>query len=217
MKSSFIIKTKDGEIRTSLELDDSRTILDAMELIRSGSEPRLSYRHSCHHGSCGTCGALVNGKPVLMCLTRIDSLGGEEILVEPLSKMLVLDGIAVHPGPLFERLPETDYLRYDELPGSTIPKAGSSILEKCIECGICVEACPVQKPFIGPASLASIETELQKHPSMTPQMLELAGSADGASACERAFECSRACPQGVAPGKKITALLKRLKEVGPSL
>lgn len=217
MKARFIIKTKRGEIRTSVELDGSRTVLDTMELIRSDSEPGLSYRHSCHHGSCGTCGALVNGKPVLMCLTKVDSLGEAEILVEPLSKMLILDGIAVHPGPLFEGLPETDYLRYGEPSDPTMPEAKSSILEKCIECGICVEACPVQKPFIGPASLASIETELQKHPSRLTEMLEVAGSADGATACERAFECSRSCPQGVAPGRKITELLKRLQWADPSL
>lgn len=210
MKARFRIRTKAGELQTSLELDGSRTVLDAMELIRTGSVPSLSYRHSCHHGSCGTCGAVVNGTPVLMCLTRLDSLAAEDILVEPLSRMLVLEGIAVHPIPLFERLPDTDYLRYGETAGSDLPEIQPSVLEKCIECGICIEACPVVKPFAGPAALAAAETEIGKHPSRMPEMIELAGAPDGAAACERAFACSRACPQGVAPGKKITELLRRL-------
>ncbi len=210
MKARFIIRTRAGEIRKSLQLDGSRTVLDAMELIRTDSEPTLSYRHSCHHGSCGTCGAIVNGTPVLMCLTRLESLVADDILVEPLSKMLVLEGIAVHPGPLFENLPDTDYMRYDETAGQAVPAIKSSILEKCIECGICVESCPAEKPFVGPAALAAAEVEIMKHPSNTSDMIALAAAPDGARACERAFACSRACPQGVAPGKKITELLKRL-------
>lgn len=210
MRRRIIIRTPEGEFKATLDTEGLRTVLDAMELLKSGSLPSLSYRHSCHHGSCGTCGALVNGKPSLMCLTRLDSLGEGEILVEPLSSLAWIAGIAVYPGPFFEKLPDTDYLRYEEPLKADLLGTRHAILEKCIECGICVESCPVEKPFIGPAALAAAELELEKHQSRTSDMLVIAAGSDGARACERAFACSRACPQGVAPGKKITELLKRL-------
>jgi len=210
VKTRFIIRTPGGEMRASLETEGLRTVLDAMELLRSGTLPSLSYRHSCHHGSCGTCGALVNGKPSLMCLTRLDSLDSREILVEPLSSLTWIAGIAVFPGLFFERLPDTDYLHYEEPTKADVLGTRQAILEKCIECGLCVESCPVEKPFVGPAALAAAELELEKHQSRISDMVAFAAGADGARACERAFACSRACPQGVAPGKKITELLKRL-------
>lgn len=207
MKACFVIRSPGGETRASLEIDGSRTVLDAMEQLRTGSLPSLSYRHSCHHGSCGTCGARVNRKPVLMCLTRLESLGEGEILLEPLTSMSWLSGLAVRPEPFYETLPDTDYLRFEE---STTEELPCAVLEKCIECGLCVESCPVEKPFIGPAALAVLETELVKHPSRLSELSALAAGPAGARACERTFACSRACPQGVAPGKKITELLKRL-------
>jgi len=32
------------------------------------------------------------------------------------------------------------------------------------------------------------------------------------AACEKKFECSRVCPRGVAPGRKIEMLRKELKK-----
>lgn len=221
MMYSIQIKTQDGTRQYALEASPERTILDALEIIRSGGEKNLHYRHSCHHGSCGTCGAVINGKPRLMCLTRLGSLGAGTIVLEPLSKAETLDGVAVFPGRLFDSLPNTDYLKntdgsaaaielaVPEIRYRDIPELGAKPkrLEDCIECGLCTAACPVSKDFIGPAACAHIHIETVKHPETSQTLLARAFEPDGAPACERAFECSRVCPQGVAPGKHITALL----------
>ena len=190
----------------ALEAEPSWTILDIVGRIRSSEQPDLLYRHSCHHGSCGTCGAMINGKPRLMCLTKPADLGTDAILIEPLAKMTKIEGIAVLPGPFFAALPDTDYLKPTE--AALRSSEGAVRLEDCIECGICVAACPVEAPFLGPAALAAAEIEMKKHPARAGEMLEFAGRKDGAGACEHAFECSRVCPQGVAPGRRITELLK---------
>lgn len=232
-----ILRNDHSESRHALSLEPFRTVLDALEKIRGAEKPELIYRHSCHHGSCGTCGAMVNGKPTLMCLARLGDFEGGEIVVEPLRGAMSLEGLAVWPGVLFEHLPETGYLREVEQksatdsapdPGSPratdSPRAARSAfteipdierqprrLEDCVECGLCVAACPVEKGFVGPAALAAAEIELGKDPSRTAEMLAFAGKPDGARSCERFFGCSRACPRGVAPGRRITNLLKLLR------
>ena len=205
MNIEITLKHAVGEAAFSLDINPSSTVLDILETIRKDKKPDLLYRHSCHHGSCGTCGAMINGVARLMCLTKVTDLGTEKLLVEPLAKMTEIAGIAVWPGPLFENIPETDYLK--ETGGGLDCRR----LEDCIECGICVAACPVEKSFVGPAALAAVDIERVKHPESWRALKAIASSTEGAPACERAFECSRACPQGVAPGRRITNLLALLK------
>lgn len=184
-----------------IEAPEGATVLDCLEIIRGTRDARLRYRHSCHHGSCGTCGAVVNGKPSLMCLTRIQDLGPGTVTVEPLARALRIGDIAVRPARFFEAMPDSGYLREFD---------GASALEACIECGLCVETCPVGPPFVGPAALAAADREREERPARTAAMLAFASRPEGAYACARAFECSRICPQKVAPGKRITALLRDL-------
>ena len=226
MEITVVIKNDRGESRHSLSIEPFRTVLDVLETIKALGKPDLIYRHSCHHGSCGTCGALLNGKPRLMCLARIGDFEGGEIIVEPLKKMMQLEGVAVWPGSFFDTLPETDYLRTagDENAVRPLRTADSAFrerpdmekqpmrLEDCIECGLCVAACPVDRGFVGPAALAAAEIELGKNPDRRAEMLTFAARPEGAPGCERFFECSRVCPRDVSPGRRITGLLKLLKQ-----
>lgn len=225
MKSVVVLRIAGSETRYSAELEPFRTVLDLLESLRAAGNPELVYRHSCHHGSCGTCGAMVNGKPRLMCLTKVGEFEGEEIVLEPLKKATMIEGVAVWPGLLFKSLPDTSYLRTIEEKESApqpplrisallgVPGIGDrpSRLEACIECGLCVAACPVEKGFMGPAALTAAEIELDKDPSRAAEMIRFAGRTDGARKCERFFGCSRACPQGLAPGRRITNLLSLLR------
>jgi succinate dehydrogenase/fumarate reductase iron-sulfur protein len=240
MRTSLKIRSDENWIEKTVEAPEGATLLDALEMIRTGGEPGLRYRHSCHHGSCGTCGALVNGKPRLLCLSSLAEFGFGPVILEPLAKQESIGDLAVLPSPLFRSLPEgATYLRPSEaapeavLPhdgapeedGGTREAAASSLLadtpngkgdgavrfESCIECGLCVEACPVRGDFLGPAALALADREIEKRPNGGQGFLEFASGPDGAAACERRFECSRACPQGVAPGRHIQGLRRRME------
>lgn len=202
MNIDIIMKDSRRELRFSAEAQPADTLLDLLEKIRKQEKPDLLYRHSCHHGSCGSCGAMINGTPRLMCLTRLGDLESSNILLEPLAKMTVIEGIAVWPSSLFDAIPDTDYLK-------PIESGDGSRLEDCIECGICMAACPASEPFIGPASLAAVAVELKKHPERSLEMRAIADGPEGTIGCERAFECSKRCPQGVAPGRKIAELSRK--------
>jgi succinate dehydrogenase / fumarate reductase iron-sulfur subunit len=256
------------ELRGSF--DAGATVLDALETLRAvqadqagnqspqawSHSPVPAYRHSCHHGSCGTCGAIINGLEGLMCLTRLGELalprphvpGGPKIepdlagdgsvivCLEPIRRGSLIAGIAARPTQALAGIPaDLPYLMPLEtgkadgkadLPGDPTrpaPEKGADGLppaagvppsrarfEACIECGLCSSSCPVSVPFMGPAALAALNRQRQKIPGTGDAMLALAGTPDGAAACERHLACSRVCPQEVYPGKHIQLLKNAL-------
>lgn len=276
---NICFKITDGDQVRELggSLDGSATVLDALETLRvEGQSPVPAYRHSCHHGSCGTCGAIINGLEGLMCLTRLGELalprsrlpGGARIepelaadgslivRLEPVRRGSLVAGIAARPSQALSGIPaDLPYLMQlgtgstggmvaseaggpagspadskadgkANLPGDPTrlapacgvdgmpPVAGGPParvrFEACIECGLCSSSCPVAVPFMGPAALAALNRQRQKHPESSEALLALAGTADGAAACERHLACSRVCPQNVYPGKHIQLLKNAL-------
>lgn len=209
------IKSHEGFSSHEVEFEEasSMTVLDALEEIRASREPGLRYRHSCHHGSCGTCGARIDGTERLMCLTRLAELGPGPVLVEPLRKMGAVGDIALDPAPLFGSLPpDTGYLRKSEVEHRAPREDGGDYvrLENCIECGLCVSVCPVETPFVGPAALAAANRDREERPERAEAALAFAARPEGAAACERHLLCSRVCPTGVYPGKHIQLLKNAL-------
>jgi succinate dehydrogenase / fumarate reductase iron-sulfur subunit len=49
-------------------------VLDVVHQIQATQAPDLACRWNCKAGKCGSCSAEVNGKPRLMCMTRMDTL-----------------------------------------------------------------------------------------------------------------------------------------------
>src|ERR687884_459377 len=49
-------------------------VLDAVHQIQAEQAPDLAVRWNCKAGKCGSCSAEVNGKPRLMCMTRLSDL-----------------------------------------------------------------------------------------------------------------------------------------------
>ena len=199
---------------STLPVEESTTVLDVLEQLNR-KDRTLMFRHSCHHGSCGTCACRINGRERLACLTRVLELDSEVVTVEPLNKLDRIGDLVVDPADFFQEYPsDWQTLRSSEAnPEATPPEelAGFVRLENCIECGACVSACPVED-FLGPAVLAGVNRERLNRQGPEAALLELAAGKRGVWKCQRALECSRVCPTAVYPARHIQELRGELKK-----
>ena len=62
-----------GEFRDyKVEADEGMVVLDVIHRIQATQAPDLACRWNCKAGKCGSCSAEIDGKPRLMCMTRMD-------------------------------------------------------------------------------------------------------------------------------------------------
>ena len=104
-KATFRIWRTDGTegrfVDYSTEISEGMVVLDAVHGIQAEQAPDLACRWNCKAGKCGSCSAEINGKPRLMCMTRLNELPmAEPVTVEPRSrKAAATDPIAVPQIP----------------------------------------------------------------------------------------------------------------------
>ena len=189
------------------------TVLEALRWTQLHLDRTLALRHSCLHASCGTCGVQVDGREVLACVTPVDELGAT-ITVEPVANIPVLTDLVVDMREFVARFPEEiATVRASEQPAGAVPPDGIGAygrFEDCIECGLCLSACPVSATsdaYVGPAALAAAQRLLEEPRGVDPdRVLDWADDPSGAWRCHAAFECTAACPSNVRPAERIMAL-----------
>ncbi|GEM_PF-205420 len=200
------------------------TVLEALQAVRRDQDPSLILRHSCHHASCGTCGMRVNGHEVLACVTPLADLG-PVVTVEPLQNAPLVADLVVDMHPFYATFTQAGMplvRTSDNLAGSH-PAPGIETLtrfENCLECGLCLSACPVVATdplYLGPAAMAAAWRVVQEPRGADPaQALAWVDQEHGCWRCHLAFECSTVCPNDVQPGQAIAALRQRLVQGEPA-
>jgi succinate dehydrogenase / fumarate reductase, iron-sulfur subunit len=195
------------------------TLLDALREIRSHQDQSLTLRYSCCHASCGTCGMRANGREVLACVTPLASLGSGPITVEPLANARVEHDLVVDMRDLYESLEpaQRPLIRQDEcLAGQegNQPSPGFARYEDCLECGLCVSACPIagsDPAYLGPAALAAAWRSVAEPRGADPSdVLAWVDDEQGCWRCHASFECTEVCPSGVDPAGAVMALRREL-------
>lgn len=195
------------------------TVLDVLMEIRSQRDPSLVLRHSCMHASCGTCGVRVNGHEVLACDTKMASLRTPTVKVEPLAKQNPVADLATDMVDSYARLEEVGLplvraAQVEPDVESPLGVAAYSRFEDCIECGLCLSACPISRAdqsYLGPAALAAA-ARLAEEPRGRPlgPVLALAAEPDSVWRCRDAMECTAACPSAVDPAQALSRLRRRV-------
>lgn len=200
-----------------VSIDRERTVLDSIEKVWAEQDRTLTFRHACHHASCGSCAIVVNGLEMLPCIELIKDVTepGGTLVIEPLHNFPVIGDLFVDMGPLFERMQITDM----PIVGSTDPLPGQESddycrFENCIECGMCLSACPIvatDSDYLGPAALAAAYQRLSgSTDGLSAQAWEAVDGEHGLWRCHATFECSAVCPSNVDPAGKIMALRRRM-------
>jgi succinate dehydrogenase / fumarate reductase iron-sulfur subunit len=211
---------------------DAANIIDVIEACWL-QDRTLMFRHACHHASCGTCAVRLNGYEKLPCIVPVVEAMQErrELLIEPLRNLPVIGDLVVDVNGFFDRQAGSGMgiTRYAEpalngaaySPGEVFDENSQleplpyNRFENCIECGICISACPTMAAadrFIGPAGLSAIHRARLKaaDPKRKTQLLALADGEQGVWRCHSAYECTEACPQNVDPAGAIMALRRDL-------
>jgi succinate dehydrogenase / fumarate reductase iron-sulfur subunit len=221
----FRFRHGDREPRTEefeVPVDGRTTVLEALKWIQHHRDPALAVRHSCFHASCGTCGMIVNGREALACVTPAEPRSDGTITIQPIANLPVLTDLVVDMMPFVERFPAPHPIVRDSefLPQAAHPDDHDRYLrfEDCIECGLCLSACPVaatDDTYRGPAALAYAQRVLEEAGTSVEQrdaLLDWADGDDAAWRCHAAFECTEACPSDVHPAERIMALRKLLRQ-----
>jgi succinate dehydrogenase / fumarate reductase iron-sulfur subunit len=220
----------------TVQVEDTAHVIDAIDKVWAEHDHTLTFRRACHHSSCGSCGLRINGVERLPCITRFSEVGDGNIplRLDPLRNFPIVSDLVVDVSGFFQRMSASDMsitrdaestlpLSVDDLSSIVQPKAvvlpdnlsHFNRFENCIECGICMSACPtmaVDNKFMGPAGLAAIYCALQKtdDPKEKAHLMALADGEHGVWRCHSAFECTEACPQAVDPAGKIMALRREI-------
>ncbi|HZQ09562.1 MAG TPA: 2Fe-2S iron-sulfur cluster-binding protein [Anaerolineae bacterium] len=214
----------------NVTVPDAANVLDAIEQAWDKYDRDLMFRHACHHASCGTCAVRINGREKLPCIAPVrDYKTSKPITIEPLRNFPLVGDLVVDVAGFFQKQeasglvitrPTEDTLdgkRIEHTQGldSSAPVVPFNRFENCIECGICLSACPTMAAdykFFGPAGLAGIKRELDKttDPEKRAALLQLADTEQGVWRCHSAWECTEACPQSVYPAEAIMELRQEI-------
>ncbi len=189
---------------------EGEVVLDVVHRIQAELAPDLAVRWNCKAGKCGSCSAEVDGKPRLLCMTRMSTLDAtKSITVSPMRAFPVIRDLVTDvsfnfamarrippftPGPPDAdgtyRMSQFDVDRAQEF-------------HKCIECFLCQDVCHVirdheeNKPrYAGPRQFVRLAA-LEMHPLDTLDRRDLLRAELGIGLCNITKCCTEVCPENI--------------------
>ena len=202
---------KSGQMEDyEVEVSEGEVILDIILRLQATQVSDLAVRWNCKAGKCGSCSAEINGRPRLMCMTRMSTFAEEDtVTVTPMRTFPVIRDLVTDVS--------YNYAKAREIP-SFVPPSGvepgeyrmqqvdverSQEFRKCIECFLCQDVCHVvrdhednKQSFAGPRFLMRI-AELEMHPLDAGDRRSVAQDEHGLWFCNITKCCSEVCPEGI--------------------
>ena len=186
-------------------------VLDVIHRIQATQASDLACRWNCKAGKCGSCSAEINGKPRLMCMTRMDTFQRRRADHGRAHQDLPAD-----QGPGHRRLLQ---LREGQDRSRAVQAAAGRAdgtcrmqqedvdriqeFRKCIECFLCQDVCHVirdheekKTAFAGPRFFIEL-AELEMHPLDTLDRRELIRDEAGIGFCNITKCCTEVCPEHI--------------------
>ncbi|KJF24184.1 succinate dehydrogenase/fumarate reductase iron-sulfur subunit [Rhodococcus sp. ACPA4] len=200
-----------GELRDySVPVNEGEVVLDIIHRLQATQTPDLAVRWNCKAGKCGSCSAEINGRPRLLCMTRMSTFAEDEVVtVTPMRAFPVIRDLVTDVS--------FNYRKAREIPSFTPPPglapgeyrmqqidvARSQEFRKCIECFLCQNTCHVvrdhednKEAFSGPRFFIRI-AELEMHPLDTADRRDAAQDQSGLGLCNITKCCTEVCPEDI--------------------
>lgn len=179
----------------------------ALLQVQERFSPDLAVRWNCKAGKCGSCSAEINGYPLLLCKTRIDSLpAGQPITVQPMQTFARIKDLVTDVSSNYEinrELPPFPPRERSEWKWFQRDITRVQEMRKCIECFLCQDVCHVlryqrtEKPrYAGPRFYVRA-AGLDYHPLDDRDRLGYLRDEAGIELCNVTRCCTVVCPEGI--------------------
>jgi succinate dehydrogenase / fumarate reductase iron-sulfur subunit len=194
----------------TVPVEEGEVVLDALHRIQQTQAGDLAVRWNCKAGKCGSCSAEVNGKPRLMCMTRLSLFDPvETVTVNPLRTFPIVRDLVTDVSfnyemaarvPAFAPRPREADGTY-RMQQNDIDRVQE--YHKCIECFLCQTVCHVvrdhednKRQFAGPRMFVKY-AELEPHPLDTNDRRKLLKEEAGIGLCNITKCCTEVCPEQI--------------------
>jgi succinate dehydrogenase iron-sulfur subunit len=192
----------------TLPAQEGEVVLDVIHRLQAADAPDLACRWNCKAGKCGSCSAEINGKPRLMCMTRMDTLPDGPVTVAPMRTFPIVRDLVTDVSFNYEKAKEVPAFQ----PGP-VPEGGYRMQQidvergqefrKCIECFMCQDVCHVIRDheenktrYAGPRFFIRY-AELEMHPLDINDRRELVRQQAGLGLCNITKCCTEVCPEHI--------------------
>lgn len=201
-----------------LDCDPMERVLTALNRIKWETDGSLTYRRSCGHAVCGSCGMTIQGASRLACKTLVKDIAGDIIEVAPLKGFPVIKDLVVDMSHFYHNLRAIQpyFITKSPKPVKEFTQSPEQYeliddATKCILCGCCTSSCPSywkNDSYLGPAALLKAWRFLgDSRDEAKSERIDAVNGADGVWRCHTIFNCKEACPKEI----DIPATLSRLK------
>jgi succinate dehydrogenase / fumarate reductase iron-sulfur subunit len=207
--------------------EEGQVVLDAVHRAQATMANDLAVRWNCKAGKCGSCSAEINGRPRLMCMTRLSSLPqGEPVTITPLRTFPIIRDLVTDVSFNYERAKQvpafTPTAEQPQAPFTMhqVDVQRSQEFRKCIECWLCQDVCHVirdheenKEHYAGPRFFIRY-AELDMHPNDALDRKELVQDVQGLGYCNITKCCTEVCPESIKiTDNAIIALKERVVDV----
>ena len=192
-----------------VEVNPGEVVLDIIHRVQATQAGDLACRWNCKAGKCGSCSAEINGKPRLMCMTRMDIFKeGEPISVAPIRTFPLIRDLVTDVSYNYEKAKQVPPLRLRPPdPDGKYRMMQEDVdrgqeFHKCIECFLCQDVCHVirdhdlKKRFSGPRFFIKAAA-LEMHPLDTVDRTEFLKAQGGIGLCNITKCCTEVCPEHI--------------------
>ena len=192
------------------EVTEGMVVLDVVHKIQAEQANDLAVRWNCKAGKCGSCSAEINGRPRLMCMTRLDEINLDEpVTVEPMQPFKPMRDLVTDVSwnyTVKKNIKKYTPRKPDAEDGTwRMQQADADRVQefrKCIECYLCQDVCHVLREhqlhdeFIGPRFLIH-NAQLEMNPLDEGDRLKDLKDDNGIGYCNITKCCTNVCPEGI--------------------
>ncbi|MGH3752831.1 MAG: succinate dehydrogenase/fumarate reductase iron-sulfur subunit [Pseudonocardiaceae bacterium] len=204
-----------GLVDFHVEVNEGEVALDVIHRLQATQAPDLAVRWNCKAGKCGSCSAEINGRPRLLCMTRMSTLPPQQpVTVTPMRAFPVIRDLVTDVSYNYHKAREIRAfmppkgVQPGEYQMQQVDVERSQEFRKCIECFLCQNTCHVirdheenKESFSGPRFLMRI-AELDMHPLDAADeegvdRKQAAQDEHGLGFCNITKCCTEVCPEHI--------------------